>query len=1083
MPAQPSDHEGEPLKSSPDTGTDSVDDLQDVDAEAGPADSGPRAVVAVVVAENPGPEFEETLRSFGDQDYQNLSVLVVDMASEKPLADRVAAELPDAFIHRMTGSPNFTTAANQAITLVSEAAFLLLCTDDVALEPNCVTAMVDEVYRSNAAVVTPKMVRWDDPRRLAVIGRGSDRFGVQVDLVDPDEFDQDQYDRVRDVFVAPSGATLIRADLFAELGGYDTGLGYINADLDLCWRAHSAGARVIAVPNAKIRARETHPSGQDENELRRERGRSRFRTMLVNATPFSLIRTMPLAVLLLVIEGVYSLIAGRSRQALAAFGALSSTVSGLGDIRARRRELAKIRKVSDREVAALQVGGSARLSGFFRGQFGAGQDRLAGVVGSVRSSLSGDGQEANRNGALIGAVLLFFLIFGSRHIITRGTVTVGQFLDLPSTSAMLGEWFGGWRGANTGAPGNPPTALLALGVGRLLFFWADGFFDLILAVGPLFIGALAAWRLVRPFGSLRASAVSAVLYAANPLPVTAMSAGRWDALVIWAVAPSLIGSLLRVQGAAPFGSAGGSRGPGVADRDLSIRLVRFGLLVGATATFVPVVGLIAALLAVLLAAAGIVVARPVGLARLGLAAVVALVAPVALHGPWAFDVIERFSWEWFVGPASPESTFDSLADLVRFAPGGLGPSWLIFGLLFAAGAALLLARGARFDVAAGGWIVALGAWAVPWIDRRDILSIPLPAAEIMLAPAAAGLAMAGGLAMRAIEVDVAEKPRFGWQKIAAFGTVAAIFVGGLGVVRDSLNGRWEMPTQSFGSFTEILADGVLDRSGSRGPVRVLWLAHPSVAPADTVVSDRGTHYFVTEGSRPLASSRWAIGPRGFDAQIGDRLDLAATGETDRLGTLLASHGIDLVIVMDRLAPAPYVGPVLSPDDDPSTGVVRVLPNQLDLERVTGALSLQVYRNASSSGPAVVGAGLNAVPSDPLTELGLDPNSTSRLNLVQTGAASWEGFEGVEGNIRVAVPFRNWAVETPNGTLSESDLASSNGMLTVAESIEGPFTLEYQTPITRRLAIVGQILLVALGLLLGQIRREEDPPLNATEVDA
>ncbi len=1030
----------------------------------------------MIVAENPGSDFEETLASFAAQDYANMSVLVIDMASEKPLADRVAPELPDAFIHRMTGSPQFTSAANQAMTLVSGASFLLLCTDDITIEPNCVSAMVDEVYRSNAAVVTPKMVRWNDPRRLSAIGRGSDRFGVQVDLVDPDEFDQDQYDRVRDVFVAPSGATLIRADLFNELGGYDTGLSFINADLDLCWRAHSAGARVIAVPNAKIRAKESHPLEGDENDHRRERGRSRFRTVLVNASTFSLIRTVPFAVLLLLIEGIYSLIAGRSRQAFAAFGSLSSTITDLGDIRARRRQLAEVRKVSDREVSALQVGGSARLSGFFRGQFGAGQDRLAGVVGSMRSSLSGDGQEANRNGALIGIVVAFFLIFGSRHLITRGTIQVGQFPDLPSTSMLLGEWFGGWRGANTGAPGNPPSALLALGLGKLAFFWGDGLYDLVLAIGPLFLGALGAWRLVRPFGSFRASAVATVAYAANPLPVVAMSAGRWDALVIWAVAPSLIGSLLRVQGLAPFGRTGGERGPGVADRDVPIRLLRFGLLVGAVTTFVPVAGLLASFIALLLVAAAILVARPAGVVRLLAAAGVGIVAPIALHGPWAFDVIDRFSWEWLVGPTSPEATFDSLADLVRFAPGRFGASLLTLGLLVAAAAALAIARGPRFDNAAAGWVVALGMWAVPWIDRRELLSIPLPAADIMLAPAAAGLALAAGLTMRAIETDVTAKPRFGWRQITAFVSIVAISVGGLGGVRSSLDGRWNMPTQSYGDFTELLADGVLTRSDERGPVRVLWLAHPSVAPADTITTDLGTHFFISEGSRPLASSRWAVGPRGFDTQISQRLDLAAAGETNHLGTLLAAYGIDLVIVMDRLAPAPYVGPEFSPDEDPSVGVVRVLPNQLDLERVTGALNLKVYRNSVSSGPAVSGVEIGDVPSDPLTELGLDFNAIQRVNLTQTGAGSWEGFNDAGDVIRLAVPGDNWRVSDSAGE-RDGDLSGANGMLAVeSDNFDDVYTLSYQTPLVRWLAIAGQLALIALGVLLSQARRDHDTDL-------
>jgi hypothetical protein len=37
----------------------------------------------------------------------------------------------------------------------------------------------------------------------------------------------------------------VRADLFSALGGFDAGIDYLGEDLDLCWRAHLAGARVL----------------------------------------------------------------------------------------------------------------------------------------------------------------------------------------------------------------------------------------------------------------------------------------------------------------------------------------------------------------------------------------------------------------------------------------------------------------------------------------------------------------------------------------------------------------------------------------------------------------------------------------------------------------------------------------------------------------------------------------------------------------------------------------------------------------------------------------------------------------------
>src|SRR5207245_52550 len=78
---------------------------------------------------------------------------------------------------------------------------------------------VQVALRSSAAVVSAKLVGWEDPQRLLQVGMTADKSGAPSALVDRGELDQEQYDSVRDVFVAPGGCTLVRADLFATLGG------------------------------------------------------------------------------------------------------------------------------------------------------------------------------------------------------------------------------------------------------------------------------------------------------------------------------------------------------------------------------------------------------------------------------------------------------------------------------------------------------------------------------------------------------------------------------------------------------------------------------------------------------------------------------------------------------------------------------------------------------------------------------------------------------------------------------------------------------------------------------------------------
>ena len=88
-----------------------------------------------------------------------------------------------------------------------------------------------------------------------------DKTGAVVDRIIEGEVDHGQHDAVRDVFVAPGGCILVRADLFAELEGFDAGIVAMGEDLDLSWRSQVAGSRVVVAPDARVRHREAVASG------------------------------------------------------------------------------------------------------------------------------------------------------------------------------------------------------------------------------------------------------------------------------------------------------------------------------------------------------------------------------------------------------------------------------------------------------------------------------------------------------------------------------------------------------------------------------------------------------------------------------------------------------------------------------------------------------------------------------------------------------------------------------------------------------------------------------------------------------
>ena len=156
-------------------------------------------VVAAVVVHEPGAWFAETLQALAQQDYPNLQTLFF-VTSGSQTAEEIRKQLPDAIIRTVDGNPGYGPLMNEIGRLVEgDGGFFCLLHDDVALEPDAVSRLMEEMFRSNAGIVGPKLVMWDDPTIVQSVGFGVDRIGEVSSIADVGEKDQEQHDAVRDV--------------------------------------------------------------------------------------------------------------------------------------------------------------------------------------------------------------------------------------------------------------------------------------------------------------------------------------------------------------------------------------------------------------------------------------------------------------------------------------------------------------------------------------------------------------------------------------------------------------------------------------------------------------------------------------------------------------------------------------------------------------------------------------------------------------------------------------------------------------------------------------------------------------------
>lgn len=136
--------------------------------------------------------------------------------------------------------------------------WLWLLHDDCAPEPDALAQLLRVVENEaelgkEVAVIGPKLRGWYDRRALLEVGVTIANSGRRWTGLDRREQDQGQHDHVHPVLSVSTAGMLIRRDVFEELGGFDRRLPLMRDDVDLCWRAQSAGHHVLVAPEAVVR--------------------------------------------------------------------------------------------------------------------------------------------------------------------------------------------------------------------------------------------------------------------------------------------------------------------------------------------------------------------------------------------------------------------------------------------------------------------------------------------------------------------------------------------------------------------------------------------------------------------------------------------------------------------------------------------------------------------------------------------------------------------------------------------------------------------------------------------------------------
>jgi hypothetical protein len=271
-------------------------------------------------------------------------IVVADNQSTDSSLQYLAEKHPDVKIIELGDNHGFAKGYNLALSDLKYDFYLLL-NSDVEVTKGWITPLLDTLQSDQSiAAVQPKILAHADKQTFEYAGAAGgyiDSLGYPFcrgRIFNNLEKDQGQYDTNTSIFWASGACLLVRSDVFHLLGGFDDEFFAHMEEIDLCWRMHHAGYKVMFEHSSIV----YHVGGGTLPKSSPQKTYLNFRNGLTliykNLPGRELIWKLPVRLALDLIAALKFLVSDSPRHSWSVFRALGYFIFNPSRNRRRRRE-------------------------------------------------------------------------------------------------------------------------------------------------------------------------------------------------------------------------------------------------------------------------------------------------------------------------------------------------------------------------------------------------------------------------------------------------------------------------------------------------------------------------------------------------------------------------------------------------------------------------------------------------------------------------------------------------------------------------------------------------------------------------